>query len=206
MHWSGGWIAPKACCSGIAARIDKSLPDSLRHERPLPCPHTSVGRSEWHCCQSQTQRCGLLVAPMDTGSTPFSSDQTRSKNSHHTEALLKVASVCAALQHFWIKLIVCLLHMGWAETKKRLFRIQHQPPWMHPLRDCLLHLRLSHLHERPGYVVAGLRHPRPWFAGAQKLPSRAARAREGITALRRPRPAAAPALAQALAQAATPPL
>lgn len=49
----------------------------------------------------------------------YLSAQTRPKISHHTEALLKVASVCAALQHFWGKLIVCLLHMGWAETKNK---------------------------------------------------------------------------------------
>ena len=49
----------------------------------------------------------------------YLSAQTRPKISHHTEALLKVASVCAVLQHFWGKLIVCLLHMGWAETKNK---------------------------------------------------------------------------------------
>ena len=49
----------------------------------------------------------------------YLSAQTRPKNSHRTEALLKVASVCAALQHFWGKLIVSLLHMGWVETKNK---------------------------------------------------------------------------------------
>ena len=130
MHWSGGWIAPKACCPGIAAHIIRRGLDVLLHPCLAPTPQWGGRHDTAAGCRPSNVACRLP----QRAQVAYLSAQTRPKNSHRTEALLKVASVCVALQHFWRKLIVSLLHRDGWRPKIRLSRIQHPPPWMHPLQ------------------------------------------------------------------------